>query len=144
MIYPYYHLFKKDISNMMGLTGSNVKIQKKYNDNLTFVITSENGEIKIGNKKELDTNSIFRLKSFDRDFFHERDNLLFYGSLLEKRFFLWDVWDKYNNKFLDTDKHITKYKCKCYYEGPFNISLLEKFNNHIYRFKMPMLTYYVS
>lgn len=143
IVYPYYHLFQADSSKLIGLTGSTVKIEKKYLDKNTFVITSEDNEILVGGKKNIDTNAVFRLKNFDTNFFHENDNLLFYGTLMGKRFVLWDVWDKYNNKFLDTNRYITKYKCKTYYEGPFDLSLLERFNNHVYRFKMPMLTYYV-
>lgn len=136
--YPYYHLTMGNKSNLIGLTGSPVIIQKKYNDNNTFVITSNYGKIYIGTKKKfLDFKIPVR---FDKNYFHERDNLLFYGSILNKTFVLWDVWDKYNMKFLDTDIYITKYKSYVNYRGKFHLSLIDKFNNHIYRFQRPLFT----
>lgn len=145
MIYPYYKIFKKNRSNLIGLTGSKVKIQKKYLDIQTFCITSNEGQILIGDKKDIDSNSNsqFRINNFDKDFFHERDNLLFYGSILNKKFVLWDVWDKYNNIFLNPDEYITKYKAKEYYFGKFDIELLDKYPNCVYRFQYPLFTCYV-
>lgn len=139
--YPYYKLYKKDIKGLAGLVGANVIIQKKYKDEDTFAITSDCGSIYIGNKSEL-VNSNSWPFSIDDDFFHESDNLLYYGTLLKKTIVLWDAWDKYNKCFVNTEC-ITKYKAKVYYRGKFSLDLLETYNNHVYRFESPRLTCYV-
>lgn len=147
IIYPYYKLFKADKSKLIGLTNAKVIIQKKYDDDKTFTIFSDNGKIIVGDKKEFDlsSDSIFRLKlsKEKKDFFNAHDNLIFYGSLLDKSFVLWDAYDIYNNQFVNTKIKITKYKAKEYYYGPFNIKLLEKYPDHVYRFINPLLTFYV-
>ena len=140
--YPYYKLFKADISKLIGLTGVDVIIQKKYPDDRTISITSDDGKIFIGNKKEMECNKCLIVK-LDEDFFHRNDNLIFYGSILNKTIVLWDAWDKYNKVFVDSEKHITKYRAKENYRGKFDIKLLDIYKNHIYRFIYPRLTYYV-
>lgn len=148
IIYPYYKLFKANTSKLIGLTGANVVIQKKYDDKDTIAITSEYGEIIIGSKKFFDDNTIssIRLNLSDnfKKYINERDNLIFYGSILNNKIVLWDAWDKYNNMFVDTFKYITKYKAYEYYSGPFDIGLLEQYNNKIIRFQYPQLTYIIN
>jgi hypothetical protein len=139
--YPYYKLYKKDISGLAGLVGANVIVQKKYNDEDTIAITSDEGHIYIGNKKELVANNYLPF-AIDENFFHESDNLIYYGTRLPKSIVLWDAWDKYNKVFVNTEC-ITKYKSKVYYQGKFSLDLLETYNNHVYRFISPRLTYYV-
>lgn len=145
IIYPYYKLFKVNLDNLMGLVGTNVLIQKKYNDEQTIAITycSSIGKVLIGNKRKLNISPISEIITFDEDFFKYYQNYLYYGTLLNKRIVLWDIYDKYNYCFLDTSK-ITKYKAKEYYNGQFSISIYNNFSsNYIYRFKHPLLTYYV-
>lgn len=139
--YPYYKLYKKDKCSLAGLVGADVVIQKKYKDEDTFSITSDDGNIYIGNKSELVKGNNLQF-NIDENFFHESDNLIYYGTLLPKSIVLWDAWDKYNKCFVNTTC-ITKYKAKVYYKGKFSLELLEIYNNSIYRFVSPRLTWYV-
>lgn len=143
LIYPYYKLFKANKSKLIGLCGAFVRVQKKYDDEKTIAITWDNGLI-VGDKKEIySNNSCFRIKC-DEVFFEERSHLVFYGTLLNKKLILWDAWDKYNTRFIDTTDIITKYKAHEYYSGKFDLDILEKYNkDYVYRFRYPLLTYYV-
>lgn len=144
IVYPYYKLFKVNIDNIIGLVGANVIIQKKYDDSKTIAITYDNclDKLLIGDKRKLDFSLPSEIK-IDRDFFKYYSNWLFYGTILNKRIVLWDLYDKYNNKFLNTSK-ISKYRAKEYYNGTFSIDIYNNYSsNFIYRFQSPLLTYYV-
>lgn len=144
IIYPYYKLFKANIDNLVGLVGAQVLIQKKYDDSKTVVITYDNFQNKllIGDKRKLDLSLPLEIK-IDEDFFKYYSNWLFYGTILNKRIVLWDLYDKFNNKFLDT-VNIVKYRAKEYYDGSFSIDIYNSYSsNFIYRFRSPLLTYYV-
>lgn len=146
IIYPYYKLFKANLDNLIGLVGANVLIQKKYDDKQTIAITYDSsiGKVLIGNKRKLNISTVSVSEiTYDEDFFKYYQNYLYYGTLLNKRIVLWDIYDKINYCFLDTSK-ITKYRAKEYYNGQFSISVYNNFSsNYIYRFKYPLLTYYI-
>lgn len=144
MVYPYYKLFKANLENLIGLVGAQVLIQKKYDDSKTVAITYDNSQNKllIGNKRKLDLSLPSEIK-IDEDFFKYYSNWLFYGTILNKRIVLWDLYDKYNSMFLDSSK-ISKYRAKEYYNGTFSLDVYNDYsNNYIYRFRYPLLTYYV-
>lgn len=144
MVYPYYKLFKANLENLIGLVGAQVLIQKKYDDSKTVAITYDNSQNKllIGNKRKLDLSLPSEIK-IDEDFFKYYSNWLFYGTILNKRIVLWDLYDKYNSMFLDSSK-ISKYRAKEYYNGTFSLDVYnDYYNNYIYRFRYPLLTYYV-
>jgi hypothetical protein len=144
VVYPYYKLFKANLDNLIGLVGAQVLIQKKYDDSKTVAITYDNiqNKLLIGNKRKLDISLPSEIK-IDEDFFKYYTNWLFYGTILNKRIVLWDVWDKYNCRFLDNSK-IIKYRAKEYYNGTFSLDIYNNYSSdYIYRFKSPLLTYYV-
>lgn len=148
LIYPYYKLFEADINKLVGLIGSEVVIQKKYPPENTVVITYDSGKILVGNKRLLDIpagDSQFRIKRFDEDYFIKNENHIYYGSILNRSIVLWDVYDKYNNRFLDSTLHIGKYRAYEYYRGKFTMEIYNRYSdNYIYRFRSPMLTYLVK